>query len=112
MAACGLDARVGLAARYVSGYILTSPPPGQPRLIGSDASHAWVSVYCPDAGGGGQDWIDFDPTNNCLADIEHVILGWGRDFSDVTPTRGVILGSGEQDLSVHVTVSPEPLANN
>lgn len=92
----------GLAARYVSGYILTAPPPGMPRLIGSDASHAWASVFVP-----GLDWVDFDPTNNCLVDIEHVTLAWGRDFSDVTPTRGVILGGGEQDLSVQVTVSPE-----
>ena len=92
----------GLAARYVSGYILTSPPPGQPRLIGSDASHAWVSVYLPGLG-----WTDFDPTNDCQVDREHVTLAWGRDFSDVTPARGVILGGGEQELAAQVTVSPE-----
>jgi len=92
---------LGLAARYVSGYILTTPPPGRPRLIGADASHAWVSVYCPLNG-----WVDMDPTNDCLVDDEHVTLAWGRDFSDVTPMRGVILGGGEQTLEVRVTVSP------
>jgi transglutaminase-like putative cysteine protease len=92
---------LGLAARYVSGYILTTPPPGKPRLIGADASHAWVSVYCGQAG-----WLDLDPTNNVLVDDEHVTLAWGRDFSDVTPMRGVILGGGEQTLTVHVTVTP------
>lgn len=97
----------GLAARYVSGYILTMPPPGQPRLIGSDASHAWVAVYCPAADGAPGEWIDFDPTNNCVVDRDHITLGWGRDFGDVTPIRGVTLGGGEQSLSVRVTVSPE-----
>ena len=71
--------------------------PGYARLIGADASHAWVSVYDPAAG-----WVDFDPTNDCLVDDEHVTLGWGRDFGDVTPMRGVILGGGEQTLGVHV----------
>jgi transglutaminase-like putative cysteine protease len=93
---------LGLAARYVSGYILTTPPPGRPRLVGADASHAWASVYCPLAG-----WVDMDPTNDCLVDDEHVTLAWGRDFSDVTPMRGVILGGGEQELDVAVTVTPE-----
>jgi transglutaminase-like putative cysteine protease len=92
---------LGLPARYVSGYILTQPPPGQPRLIGADASHAWVSVFCPDLG-----WVDFDPTNRCLVQHEHITLGWGRDFSDVTPLRGVVLGGGEQTLEVRVTVIP------
>ncbi|MGA4637316.1 transglutaminase family protein [Pseudomonas solani] len=91
----------GLAARYVSGYLLTQPPPGQPRLIGADASHAWVSVYCPRNG-----WVDFDPTNNILPDLEHITLGWGRDFSDVSPLRGVILGGGSHDPEVRVTVMP------
>jgi transglutaminase-like putative cysteine protease len=91
---------LGLAARYVSGYILTMPPPGRPRLIGADASHAWVSVYCGEAG-----WVDIDPTNDCLVDDEHITLAWGRDFSDVTPMRGVVLGGGEQELEVHVTVA-------
>ena len=92
---------IGLPARYVSGYILTHPPAGQPRLIGSDASHAWVSVFCPGSG-----WIDFDPTNHCIVRSEHVTLGWGRDFSDVTPMRGIVLGGGKQRLEVRVTVTP------
>ncbi|MES2934168.1 MAG: transglutaminase family protein [Pseudomonadota bacterium] len=92
---------LGLACRYVSGYILTTPTAGQPRLIGADASHAWVSVYCPGFG-----WVDFDPTNRCLVQDEHITLGWGRDFSDVTPMRGIVLGGGEQDLKVRVTVTP------
>ena len=92
---------LGLPARYVSGYILTHPPAGQPRMIGADASHAWVSVYCPSLG-----WVDFDPTNRCLVQLEHITLGWGRDFSDVTPMRGVVLGGGEQELQVNVTVTP------
>lgn len=96
---------LGLAARYVSGYLLTQPPPGQPRLIGADASHAWVAVYCPDAGGGGR-WVDFDPTNDVLPDTQHVTLAWGRDFGDVSPLRGVILGGGEHALEVAVTVTP------
>lgn len=93
---------LGLAARYVSGYLLTEPPPGRPRLIGADASHAWVSAFC----GEGAGWVDFDPTNDCVVDDEHVTLGWGRDFGDVTPMRGVILGGGEQELKVRVTVAP------
>ena len=92
---------LGLPARYVSGYILTAPPPGQVKLVGADASHAWVSAYCPQAG-----WVDFDPTNDLVVDYEHITLAWGRDFSDVAPMRGVILGGGEQELEVHVTVVP------
>jgi transglutaminase-like putative cysteine protease len=95
---------LGLPARYVSGYILTAPPPGKPRLIGADASHAWVSVWSG-AGGAGS-WIDLDPTNNMLVGDQHITLAWGRDFSDVTPMRGVILGGGEQELAVRVTVTP------
>ena len=91
----------GLAARYVSGYLLTQPPPGQPRLIGADASHAWVSVFCPRLG-----WVDFDPTNNCRPGLEHITLAWGRDFADVSPLRGVILGGGSHDPEVQVTVLP------
>lgn len=91
----------GLAARYVSGYLLTRPPPGQPRLIGADASHAWVAVYCPVLG-----WVDFDPTNNVQPALEHITLAWGRDFSDVSPLRGVILGGGHHDPEVRVTVLP------
>jgi transglutaminase-like putative cysteine protease len=92
---------IGLPARYVSGYILTMPAPGHVKLVGADASHAWVSVYCPHAG-----WVDFDPTNDLVVDDEHITLAWGRDFSDVAPMRGVILGGGEQELEVHVTVMP------
>ena len=95
---------IGLPARYVSGYILTHPPEGKPRLIGADASHAWVSVFCPSLG-----WIDFDPTNRCLVQHEHITLGWGRDFSDVTPMRGIVLGGGKQQLDVQVTVTPLPV---
>ncbi|MCF4997552.1 transglutaminase family protein [Pseudomonas syringae] len=91
----------GLAARYISGYLLTQPPPGQPRLIGADASHAWVSVFCPVLG-----WVDFDPTNNVQPALEHITLAWGRDFSDVSPLRGVILGGGSHDPEVSVTVMP------
>jgi transglutaminase-like putative cysteine protease len=91
----------GLAARYISGYLLTQPPPGQPRLIGADASHAWVSVFCPVLG-----WVDFDPTNNVQPALEHITLAWGRDFSDVSPLRGVILGGGKHDPEVRVTVMP------
>ncbi len=90
-----------LPARYVSGYLMTTPPAGKARLIGADASHAWVSVWSPKSG-----WVDFDPTNDCIVDDEHVTLAWGRDFSDVTPMRGVILGGDAQELKVRVTVSP------
>jgi transglutaminase-like putative cysteine protease len=99
MLAC-LRAR-GFAARYVSGYLLTHPPAGQLRMIGADASHAWISVYCPVLG-----WVDFDPTNNLLPDFEHITLAWGRDFADVSPLRGVILGGGSHDPEVRVTVMP------
>ncbi len=91
----------GLAARYVSGYLLTRPAPGKPRRAGADVSHAWVSLFV--AGNG---WIDFDPTNNIIPSLEHITLGWGRDFSDVTPLRGVINGGGEQTLEVKVSVDP------
>ncbi len=92
---------VGLAARYVSGYLLTRPPPGHPRLIGADASHAWVSVYCPDQG-----WVDADPTNAIFPGDEHVTLGWGRDYDDVIPLRGVLLGGGDHEIAIEVTVTP------
>jgi transglutaminase-like putative cysteine protease len=94
---------LGLAARYVSGYLETSPPPGQPRLVGADASHAWVSVYCP-----GHGWIDVDPTNNLVPANSHVTLAWGRDFTDVSPIRGVILGGGDHALRVSVDVMRLP----
>jgi transglutaminase-like putative cysteine protease len=94
---------LGLAARYVSGYLLTRPPPGKPRLIGADASHAWVSVYAP---GSSNDWVDFDPTNNLLPDTEHITVAFGRDFSDISPLRGIILGGGGAEPEVAVTVIP------
>lgn len=93
----------GLSARYLSGYLLTLPPPGKPRLIGADASHAWVAVHCPRQG-----WIEFDPTNNVVPDTQHILLGWGRDFADVSPLRGVILGGGAHSPRVSVHVEPEP----
>jgi len=92
---------LGLPARYVSGYILTTPPPGQPRLAGADASHAWVSAWCPGLG-----WVDADPTNAKLADTEFVTVAWGRDYGDVPPLRGVVRGGGAQELAVRVTVEP------
>ncbi len=97
---------LGLPARYVSGYLLTEPPPGQERLIGADASHAWVSVYCPAMQGFPGQWVDFDPTNAVLPGTSHITISWGRDFSDVSPLRGVIQGGGEHSLEVRVTVMP------
>ena len=85
---------LGLPARYVSGYLETEPPPGQVRLTGADASHAWVSVFCGEDAG----WIDADPTNNMLPNDRHITIAWGRDFSDVSPLRGVTLGAGGQKL--------------
>jgi len=92
---------MGLPARYVSGYLLTTPPPGTPRLVGADASHAWASVYVPDTG-----WLDVDPTNNLLPSDKHITLAWGRDFGDVSPLRGVILGGGRHKIDVSVDVTP------
>lgn len=92
---------LGLAARYVSGYLLTEPPPGQARLIGADASHAWVAVWCPGLG-----WIDVDPTNDMQPSAGHITLAWGRDYGDVCPLRGVILGGGGHVVQVAVTVMP------
>lgn len=99
--AIGCLRSLDLAARYVSGYLCTEPPPGEARLLGADASHAWFAVWCPGAG-----WVEFDPTNNCLADQRYVLLAWGRDFGDVSPLRGVIQGGAGHDLSVAVTVIP------
>jgi transglutaminase-like putative cysteine protease len=96
---------LGLAARYVSGYLLTRPPPGQKRLVGADASHAWASVWCPQEDGGAV-WLDLDPTNDLIPSTSHVTLAVGRDFGDVSPLRGVIRGGGEHELSVGVTVRP------
>jgi transglutaminase-like putative cysteine protease len=92
---------LGLAARYVSGYILNRVPPGKQRLAGADASHAWVEAHCPAVG-----WIAFDPTNGKVADLEFITLGWGREFSDVTPLHGVVLGTATQKLAVAVDVQP------
>ena len=97
----------GLAARYVSGYLLTNPPPGQPRLVGADASHAWLSVWCPDLPGNrAGDWLDLDPTNDCMPGTDHIRVAHGRDFGDVTPLRGVIRGGGQHTLKVRVTTLP------
>jgi transglutaminase-like putative cysteine protease len=92
---------LNIAARYVSGYLRTYPPPGRPRLIGADASHAWVSAYCPGAG-----WLDVDPTNNIVPSNGHVTLAWGRDYGDVSPLRGLILGGGSHTLKVSVDMEP------
>ena len=93
---------VGIPARYVSGYLLTKPPPGATARLGADQSHAWVAAWMgPDHG-----WIDLDPTNDLVVADEHVTLGWGRDFSDVSPVRGMILGGGEHTVSVAVDLSP------
>lgn len=95
---------LGLPARYVSGYIRTIPPPGKPRLEGADATHAWVDVWCgPQAG-----WIGFDPTNAIEARDDHIELAVGRDFSDVSPIHGVVLGAGQQEIDVAVDVIPIP----
>jgi transglutaminase-like putative cysteine protease len=91
---------LGLAARYVSGYLETLPPPGQERLMGSDASHAWIGVWLPDQG-----WFDFDPTNGVAAGIGHLTLAWGRDYADITLLKGVIHGGGSHTLKVGVTVT-------
>lgn len=91
---------LGLPGRYVSGYLITRPPPGKPRLVGADASHAWVSTFLPDFG-----WVDFDPANNVQPSASHIVVAHGRDFSDVTPVRGVILGGGRHRLRVSVDVA-------
>jgi transglutaminase-like putative cysteine protease len=92
---------MGLAARYVSGYIATHPPPGQERLAGADASHAWVSVYTPEVG-----WVDFDPTNGLMPTDAHVTVAWGRDYDDVGPAKGILLGGRRHSLTVLVDVVP------
>ena len=92
---------LGLPARYVSGYLQTLPPPGRPRLVGADASHAWCSAWCPGAG-----WVDFDPTNNCVPTNSHITVAWGRDYSDVSPIHGVLLGGAKHTLDVGVDVEP------
>lgn len=97
----GVLRALGFAAKYVSGYLETLPPPGQEKLVGADASHAWISVYAP-----GEGWFEFDPTNNCMVGEQHIITAWGRDYFDVTPLCGVIFGGGENPvLSVSVDVA-------
>jgi len=93
---------MGLAARYVSGYLETLPPPGMPRLVGADASHAWVSVWCPPLG-----WVDIDPTNDCLVGERHIVTAWGRDYADVSPWKGLVLGGGAQSVQVSVDTEPQ-----
>ena len=93
---------MGLPARYVSGYLRTVPPPGKPRLVGADASHAWTSAWCGPLG-----WIDFDPTNNCLVSDSHITIAWGRDYGDVCPIQGVFVGGGDHSMGVSVDVIPE-----
>ena len=92
---------LGLAARYVSGYLLTRPPEGKEKLVGSDASHAWLSLWCPGVG-----WTDFDPTNDLIPGDEHVTLAWGRDYGDVSPINGFMVGGGEHEVAVAVDVTP------
>lgn len=98
--AIGCFRSYGLAARYVSGYIETLPPPGQAKLVGSDASHAWFSVYLPNVG-----WMDFDPTNNQISGEQHIIVAWGRGYGDVTPLKGVVFGGQDHELKVSVDVA-------
>ena len=92
---------MGLAARYVSGYLRTEPPPGRPRLIGADASHAWASLYA-----GALGWVDFDPTNDVLPGEDHITIAWGRDYNDVCPIQGVFVGGGQHAMSVAVDIVP------
>jgi len=93
---------IGLPARYVSGYLETQPPPGKPKMVGADASHAWASVWCGEVAG----WVDLDPTNNCIPAERHVKVAYGRDFSDVSPLRGVAFGHGAHTLKFAVDVNP------
>jgi transglutaminase-like putative cysteine protease len=95
----------GIPTAYVSGYLLTQPPPGQARLIGADASHAWISIFVPGAG-----WIDYDPTNHCLVGAEHIVVARGRDYTDVCPVKGIFSGGGEHQLFTGVTVEPTAVA--
>lgn len=92
---------LGLPARYISGYLLTRPPPGKERLVGADESHAWLGVWLPSFG-----WVEFDPTNGLMPGNEHIVLGWGRDYGDVSPINGFIIGGGEHKIEVSVDVAP------
>lgn len=100
--AIGCLRALGLAARYVSGYLETLPPPGKPRLVGADASHAWLAVYLP-----GQGWAELDPTNDCMPSERHIVLAWGRDYGDVAPLTGVMSGGGAHTVEVSVDVAPQ-----
>ncbi|PWC85068.1 transglutaminase family protein [Azospirillum sp. TSO5] len=100
--AVGCARAVGLPARYVSGYLRTLPPPGQPRLVGADVSHAWASVWCGIAAG----WLDICPTNACVANRDFITVAWGRDYDDVSPARGVLVGGAGHGLTVSVDVEP------
>jgi transglutaminase-like putative cysteine protease len=99
--AIGCLRSLGLAARYVSGYLATRPPVGKPRMVGADASHAWISVFTPDFG-----WVDFDPTNGVMPLDSHITVAWGRDYDDVGPIRGILIGGQRQRLDVSVDVAP------
>lgn len=92
---------LGLPARYVSGYLRTRPPAGKEKLVGADASHAWIAVWSPERG-----WVDFDPTNDLIPAEEHITLAWGRDYADVSPINGFILGGGAHEVAVSVDVDP------
>ena len=98
---------LGLPARYVSGYVRTRPPPGQPRRRGADQSHAWVQAWLGPGGPDGHRWAQLDPTNGLVVHDEHVVLAWGRDFSNISPLRGVLLGGGAHSLTVSVDLEPE-----
>ncbi len=97
---------LGLPARYVSGYLRTRPPAGQPRLVGADASHAWFAIFCPGVG-----WMDFDPTNNLQPTEEHITVADGRDYADVSPVAGVITGGGAHEVKVSVDVTEAPASH-
>lgn len=99
--AIGCLRSLGLAARYVSGYLETLPPPGQHKLVGADASHAWLAVYLP-----GEGWAEFDPTNDCMPGEKYITLAWGRDYGDVAPLKGIMSGGGTHTLEVGVDVEP------
>jgi len=92
---------LGIPSRYVSGYLQTIPPAGQERLVGADASHAWLSLWVPETG-----WVDLDPTNNLLPGAQHITLAWGRDYGDVSPINGLVVGGGDQAMQVAVDVAP------
>jgi transglutaminase-like putative cysteine protease len=99
--AIGCLRSLGLAARYVSGYLATKPPPGKERLVGADASHAWISVFIPEQG-----WVDFDPTNGLMPTGDHVTVGWARDYGDLSPVKGVMVGGDRHSLNYSVDVVP------